>query len=202
MNTNGEADSPSTMARKKGKRCSKNISGTSTGKASRKRERDMKFPKLTQRYVNVTQRVKHTQMKECLVKIFNSQFNRIFMNSGFSSGVKLESLREELTDKSTKHSVEDIAKEAGEVYNIFINTFSVAKDNEGVDTEFIQKIYETEFTFHELLEVAESLKKHIQVHTGEKPFICTVCDAKFSVSGSLKDACDFILVTTIHLYCL
>ena len=155
------------MARKKGKRCSKNISGTSTGKASRKRERDMKFPKLTQRYVNVTQRVKHTQMKECLVKIFNSQFNRIFMNSGFSSGVKLESLREELTDKSTKHSVEDIAKEAGEVYNIFINTFSVAKDNEGVDTEFIQKIYETEFTFHELLEVAESLKKQIEAFLEE-----------------------------------
>ena len=102
------------MARKKGKRCSKNLSGTSTGKASRKRERDMKFPKLTQRYVNVTQRVKHTQMKECLVKIFDSQFNRIFINSGFSIGVKLESLREKLTDKSTKHSVEDIAKEAGE----------------------------------------------------------------------------------------
>ena len=102
------------------------------------------------------------ERKESLAKIFNSKFNQIFMNSGFCIGVKLEGLQEKLTDRNGEHSVVDIASEAREVYNIFTATFSVAKDNEDVDTEFIQKIYETEFTIHELLEVAESLKKRIE----------------------------------------
>ena len=49
------------------------------------------------------------------MKILNSKFNQIFMNSGFNIADKLKSLQEKLT-KSNKHSVVDIAKETKDVH--------------------------------------------------------------------------------------
>ena len=102
------------------------------------------------------------KLKECLMKIFNSKFNKILTTSvSFSMGGKLRSLQEKLAGSSNS-SVADIAKEAKDVYSTFTSTFSFAKDNEELGEEFIQNLYGSEFTIEELFEVAESLEKRIE----------------------------------------
>ena len=105
-----------------------------------------------------TNAVRSKQMK-CLLKIFKSKFNQIFLSSGFPMGGKLRSLQEKLETGSSESSVTDIAKEARDVYNSFMITFSFAKDNEEFGEDFIQKTYGTEFAVDELFEIAESLEK-------------------------------------------
>ena len=106
------------------------------------------------------------EMKASLVKIFNSKFNQIFTSSGFDIGRKLNNLEEELTSISREHSVMDIAKEARQAFEVFTTNLTAAKFNKKVDEgslqSFIQRIYGTDFTVHELLVVAESLKKQIE----------------------------------------
>ena len=101
------------------------------------------------------------QMKECLMKIFNSKFNQILITSGFPLGGKLRTLQEKLAG-SNESSVMEIAKEAKQVYNSVTTTFSFAKDNEEFGEEIIQKIYGTEFAVNELFEVAEILEKRME----------------------------------------
>ena len=114
-----------------------------------------------------TNAVRSKQMK-CLMKIFKSKFNQIFLSSGFPMGGKLRSLQEKLETGNSESSVTDIAKEARDVYNSFMITFSFAKDNEEFGEDFIQKIYGTEFAVDELFEVAESLEKQVEMLLEEK----------------------------------
>ena len=114
-----------------------------------------------------TNTVRSRQIK-CLMKIFKSKFNQIFLSSGFPMGGKLRSLQEKLEAGSSESSVTDIAKEARDVYNSFMITFSFAKDNEEFGEDFIQKIYGSEFSVDELFEVAESLEKRVETLLEEK----------------------------------
>ena len=114
-----------------------------------------------------TNTVRSRQIK-CLMKIFKSKFNQIFLSSGFPMGGKLRSLQEKLETGNSESLVTEIAKEARDVYNSFMITFSFAKDNEEFGEDFIQKIYGTEFAVDELFEVAESLEKRVETLLEEK----------------------------------
>ena len=147
--------------RRKGKRLGEGLKTPSSSKGKASRMKLQMAAKPSNSKDLQTQKLSDLQMKECLMKIFNSKFNQICMTSGFPLGEKLRSLQEKLAGTSNS-SVEDIAKEAKDVYNSFTSTMSFAKDNEKLGEDFFQKIYGSEFTIDELFEVSENLEKQIK----------------------------------------